>query len=138
MKFARFWLAGIILATSSGLFAADGSAGPEIGIAVRDVTPELPIRLAGYAARKREADKVDSPLLAQALAFKNASGERFVLVSLDNCEVNHAFMKPVLQQLGDRLHLARGEVAVVSSHTHSAPVLDQGPYRYGPTDAGRA
>jgi len=125
MKCARFWLGGIILATSSRLFAADGNAGPEIGIAVRDVTPELPIRLAGYAARKREADKVDSPLLAQALAFKNASGERFVLVSLDNCEVNHAFVQPVLQQLGDRLHLARGEVAVVSSHTHSAPVLDQ-------------
>ena len=97
---------------------------PEVGIAVRDITPELPIRLAGYAGRKRPADKLDQPLLLQALALKNWSGERFVLVALDNCEVSHAFMQPVLQQLADRYQLGRGAVAVVSSHTHSAPVLD--------------
>ena len=100
-------------------------ATPEIGIATRDITPELPIRLAGYAGRKRAADKVDSPLSTQALALKNGSGERFVLVALDNCEVSHAFMQPVLRQLADQLGLGRGEVAVVSSHTHSGPVLDQ-------------
>jgi neutral ceramidase len=99
-------------------------ASPEAGIAVRDVTPELPIRLAGYASRKRAADKQDSPLLAQALVLKNRSGERFVFVALDNCEVSHAFMQPVLQQLADRFRLGRGAVAVVSSHTHSAPVLE--------------
>jgi neutral ceramidase len=98
---------------------------PQIGIAVRDITPELPIRLAGYAARKRPADKLDSRLMVEALALKNVSGGRFVLVAVDNCEVSHAFMQPVLQQLADKLQLARGEVAVVSSHTHSAPVLDQ-------------
>jgi hypothetical protein len=98
---------------------------PEIGIAVRDITPELPIRLAGYAARKRAADKLDSPLVVQALAFKNVTGERFVLVSLDNCEVSHAFMEPVLKELTDKFGLGRGAVAVVSSHTHSAPVLER-------------
>lgn len=92
---------------------------------MRDVTPELPIRLAGYAARKRPADKLDTPLLVQALALKDLTGERFVFVALDNCEVSHAFMQPVLQQLTDKLQLGRGEVAVVSSHTHSAPVLEQ-------------
>jgi neutral ceramidase len=105
--------------------AAAADPNPQIGIAVRDITPELPIRLAGYAARKRPADKLDGRLTVEALALKNISGERFVLVALDNCEVSHAFMQPVLQQLADKLHLARGEVAVVSSHTHSAPVLDQ-------------
>ena len=92
---------------------------------MRDITPELPIRLAGYAGRKRPADKVDHPLLVQALALKNPSGERFVFVALDNCEVSHAFMQPVLQQLADQFQLGRGAVAVVSSHTHSAPVLEQ-------------
>jgi len=61
----------------------------------------------------------------QALALKNLSGERFVFVALDNCEVSHAFMQPVLQQLADQFQLGRGTVAVVSSHTHSAPVLEQ-------------
>lgn len=97
----------------------------EVGLAVRDITPDLPIWLAGYAGRKHTADKVDQPLLVEAMAFKNPSGERFVFVSLDNCEVSRAFMQPVLQQLAEKFQLGRGEVAVVSSHTHSAPVLDQ-------------
>ena len=98
---------------------------PEVGLAVRDITPELPIRLAGYAGRKRPADKVDHPLLVQALALKNSTGERFVFVALDNCEVSHPFMQPVLQQFAEKYQLGPGGVAVVSSHTHSAPVLEQ-------------
>jgi neutral ceramidase len=96
----------------------------QIGVAVRDITPELPIRLAGYAGRKRPADKIDTRLEVQALAMKNPSGERFVFVALDNCEVSHDFMQPVLQQLADKSNLGPGTVAVVSSHTHSGPVLD--------------
>jgi len=105
------------------VIAAENST-PEVGIAARDITPELPIRLAGYDHRKRPADKVDGPLVAQALALRNRSGERFVFVALDNCEVSRAFMAPVLQQLADRFVLRRGAVAVISSHTHSAPWLE--------------
>jgi neutral ceramidase len=107
----------------AGRAPAAESASPEVGIAVRDITPEVPIRLAGYAGRKRPADKVDHPLLAQALALKSSSGGRFVFVALDNCEVSHAFMEPVVRQWQEKFQLSRGEVAVVSSHTHSGPVL---------------
>jgi neutral ceramidase len=119
------WLALFVLIAVSGQANASEGSSLEIGLAVRDITPELPIRLAGYASRERPADKVDHPLWVQALAIRNSSGERFVFVAIDNCEVSHAFMQPVLQQLADRFQLARGEVAVISSHTHSAPVLDQ-------------
>lgn len=91
---------------------------------MRDITPELPIRLAGYAGRAQSANRIDQPLVVQALALKNPSGERLVFVALDNCEVSHAFMEPVLRQLDDQFHLGRGAVAVISSHTHSAPVLE--------------
>jgi hypothetical protein len=67
---------------------------------------------------------VDHPLLVQALAFKNPDGTRFVLVALDNCEVSRAFMQPVLEQCREKFQLRPGAVAVVSSHTHSAPVLE--------------
>jgi len=97
----------------------------EVGVAVRDITPELPIRLAGYAGRKREADKLDPPLLVQALALKNPSGERFVFVALDNLEVSRTFMQPLQRQIADQFRLGPGAVAVVSSHTHSAPVLEK-------------
>jgi neutral ceramidase len=96
----------------------------DVGLAVRDISPELPIRLAGYAGRNRAADKTDQPLLVQALAFRNPGGERFVFVALDNCEVSHAFIAPAVQECTDKFQLGRGAVAVISSHTHSGPVLD--------------
>lgn len=96
----------------------------EIGIGVRDVTPELPIWLAGYAARKKPAEKIDHPLLAQALALKNSTGERFVFVSLDNCEVSREFTAPVLEKLNAQYGLKPGAVMIISSHTHSAPALE--------------
>jgi hypothetical protein len=104
--------------------SAAGNSPLHVGVAVRDVTPEGPIWLAGYAARKKPADKIDQPLLAQALALKNPSGERFVFISLDNCEVSHGFTAPVLKQIEETRGLGRGAVMIVSSHTHSAPVLD--------------
>jgi neutral ceramidase len=97
---------------------------PQVGIAVRDITPELPIRLAGYAGRNHSAEQVDQPIVVQAVALKNPSRERFVFVALDNCGVAHAFMQPVLQQCADQFQLGHGAVAVVCSHTHSAPVLE--------------
>jgi neutral ceramidase len=115
-------LVTVVTCLGASALAAEAPS-PEIGIAVRDITPELPIRLAGYAGRKRPSDKLDHPLLAQALAFQNPSGERFVVVAVDNCEVSHEFLQPVLRQLVDRFHLPRGAVAVISSHTHSGPVL---------------
>ena len=125
--FRRFGI-GLVLCLApfmppSGI-AAENST-PQVGIAVRDITPELPIRLAGYAGRKRPADKLDHPLLVQAVAMKNLSGERFVFVALDNCEVSHAFIQPAVQQIANQFKLGRGAVAVVSSHTHSAPVLEE-------------
>ncbi len=125
MKTSAGCLLTVFLLCSTLAGVAAESPALEVGLAARDVTPELPIRLAGYAGRNRPADKVDLPLRVRAMALRNPSGERFVFVALDNCEVSHVFMQPVLQQLADTLHLERGTVAVVSSHTHSAPVLSQ-------------
>jgi hypothetical protein len=119
-------LLALVLAVMVPSFAtAATDPNPQIGIAVRDITPELPIRLSGYAGRKRPADRIEHPLLVQALALRNPSGERFVMIALDNCEVSRAFMQPVLEQIAEQFQLRRGSVAVVSSHTHSAPVLEQ-------------
>lgn len=96
----------------------------EVGFGTRDITPTRPIFLAGYAARRKPSDGIDTPLKVQALAFRSGE-ERFVIVSLDNCEVSRAFMAPVVTDL-ERLHgFEPGSVMVVSSHTHSAPILEQ-------------
>lgn len=94
-----------------------------VGLAVRDITPEGPIWLAGYAARKRPSERTEGTLLVQACAIQSGE-ERVVLVALDNCEVSRAFMAPVLDELRDQFQLKAGAVMVVPSHTHSAPVLE--------------
>lgn len=127
LRLLRCSLLAVLLlpAVRGGDGSSEGSAPPlEVGLAVRDISPELPIRLAGYASRNRPADKLDHPLLVQALALR-ASGERFVFVALDNCEVSQAFIEPVIRECREKHQLPLGAVAVVSSHTHSAPVLEE-------------
>jgi neutral/alkaline ceramidase-like enzyme len=103
--------------------AAEQGGSIEVGLAARDITPEGPIWLAGYAGRKRPSDNVDSPLMAGACAIKGVNGERVVFISLDNCEVSREITDPVLRELSARHSLKPGAVMIVSSHTHSAPVV---------------
>jgi neutral ceramidase len=111
---------------ASGSIACAAVAGDllRVGVAVRDITPQDPIWLAGYAARTHPATNRDTPLLVQALALQNPAGERFVFVALDNCEVSGDFIAPGLRALEQRHSLARGAVMIVCSHTHSGPVLE--------------
>jgi hypothetical protein len=46
-----------------------------------------------------------------------------VLVALDNCEVSGKFTAPILEKIEKSLGLSREAVLIVSSHTHSGPVL---------------
>jgi hypothetical protein len=112
----------------------------QVGLAVRDITPDGPIWLAGYASRNHPSEKVDCPLVAQAIAFRTNPDEPVVLVSVDNCEVSREFTAPVLQALSEKGHLAPNRVMIISSHTHSGPVLT-GPlmamYHFTPADKER-
>ena len=56
----------------------------EVGVARVDITPEGPIRLAGYGLRaKTESDGVLQPLEAKALAFGNDAQGASVLITVD-------------------------------------------------------
>jgi hypothetical protein len=119
-------IGALVLAPAHRLPAEEPPAGAlRAGVAVRDITPDGPIWLSGYAARNRPSERVDHPLLVQALALLDAAGERLVLVSVDNCEVSREFTAPVLEEISSKLSLPAEAVIIVSSHTHSAPCLDQ-------------
>ncbi len=114
----------LVLVLGSVPVSAPATPALEAGLAVRDITPEGPIFLAGYAARRKPSESVDSPLKVQALALRSTGGEPFVFIALDNCEVSRAFMEPVNTRLERDHGLKRGSVMVVSSHTHSAPIVE--------------
>lgn len=122
-QFSRYILA-FLTVVGLALDTLADSALLQVGIAARDVTPQGPIWLAGYAARTQPATNTDTPLLVQAMALKNPTGEQFVFVALDNCEVGGEFIRPTLREMERKHQLPRGGVMIVCSHTHSGPVLE--------------
>ena len=71
----------IVAAPARGDDAAPG--GWRAGAARVDITPDEPVWLAGYAARKSPSEGVLQPIFAKALALRDASGKTAVLVTLD-------------------------------------------------------
>jgi len=122
-KVACFFLVPVFWSLSLSAASPAGEADLRVGIASRDITPRGPIWLSGYAARNHASERIDHPLLAQAVAFADTRGGRFVLVALDNCEVNRQFTEPVLAEVRKKFDLPREAVVIICSHTHSAPCL---------------
>ncbi|GMV97196.1 MAG: hypothetical protein AMXMBFR83_15550 [Phycisphaerae bacterium] len=116
-------------APPAGELADAGSgAAPEkrplmlIGLARRDVTPEQPIRLSGYGARRRESEGVAQRLWAKALAI-GEQDRPALLVSVDNCGVPAAITEEVARRLNAKTGLPRERFTLCSSHTHAGPCL---------------
>ena len=69
-----------------------------VGVSEVDVTPDYPVRLSGYGARRDETAKCKSPLYARALAI---GAERPVLMlALDNCGVTESMTASVAAGTG--------------------------------------
>ena len=120
-------------ASAIGLFIALSMVNPvqggdnkifQIGLAQKDISPELPIRTAGYAARNKPSDKIDCPLKMQAVAFKPEQGSPFIIVTLDNCELSREYVSPVITELESQFKLSPGSIMILPSHTHSAPIME--------------
>jgi hypothetical protein len=130
----------LVVALSSPASAEEAGQGLDVGIGTRDITPDSPIWLSGYAARKQPSERVDHALEATALAIRDPSGERVVIVAIDNCELGPSFAAALQKRIDEALGLAEGTVIIVPSHTHSAPVLEdvlQVMFRFGGTEKER-
>jgi hypothetical protein len=95
-----------------------------VGVARVDITPGYPVRLSGYGSRRTEHEGVAQRLWAKALAFDDGAGRPAVLVTVDNCGVPATLRAEVLRRLAARTNLADARLAVCSSHTHCAPMLE--------------
>jgi hypothetical protein len=107
-----------------GLPEPDRAAGQavEVGVARVDITPEYPVRLAGYAVRTRESVGVQQRIWAKALALGGDEQGPALLLAVDNMGVPEAIAADVAARLG-KAGVSPDRVVVASSHTHSAPML---------------
>ena len=99
------------------------------GAARIDITPEGPVWMAGYAARKKPSEGVSQHLFAKALALDD-KGARLVIVTLDLIGVPRAVREGVERQVREKNGLRPEELLLNASHTHSGPA----PYPRGVGD----
>ncbi len=121
MKPLRLLVVALVLCAN-----AVGAAEPplqSIGVARADITPNYPVRLHGYGNRRTNSQGVAQPLFAKALAFGSDRQNPRILFTVDNLGVPGAVLEEVAARLKKRAAIAREDVALCSSHTHSAPML---------------
>jgi hypothetical protein len=102
MKLIKISLVIVAFAISLLLSGQDPKEGTlRAGIAKIDITPDIPVKLYGYASRKAPSEGVHDQLYARAIVFEN-EGKKFVLVSSDlgsyGSEVVTTFRKSILEK----------------------------------------
>ena len=95
----------------------------EVGAAQVDITPDYPIRLSGYGARRIESEGIDQHLFAQALAIGANKKSLSVLITVDNLAVPAYLREEVATRLAKKAGLRNERFAVCSTHAHTAPML---------------
>ncbi len=103
--------------------AALGAAAFKAGVARARITPDGPIWMSGYAARKHPSEGVLTELWAKALALESSKGGRVVLVTTDVIGLPRAISDVVAARVEKQYGLERARLLLNSSHTHSGPVL---------------
>lgn len=121
---------GLLLATliatagfAGDMRAASKSTLRQIGVAKVDITPDYPVRLSGYLARKTESEGVAQRIYAKALAIGSDREGPAVLITLDATGVPLALRDEVARRLQSRRKIHPDRVTLCVTHTHSAPSL---------------
>lgn len=119
LKKILFCLIALLLLNHSGLQAGDW----RVGKARVDITPNKAGWLAGYASRKKPAEGTTHPLWAKALVFEDKSGSRAAIVTTDLIGLTREISDAVGKRVAQKTGIARAQILLNSSHTHSGPVV---------------
>ena len=94
----------------------------EVGVARVDITPEGPIRLAGYASRaKSETDVVLQRLSAKAIAFGSDAQNPSVLITVDLVGIPWRITNRLAERLSEKTVIDAKQLVICASHTHGGP-----------------
>jgi putative membrane-bound dehydrogenase-like protein len=105
----------------------------QVGAARIDITPDEPIRLAGYGNRTTEASEVAQPLWAKAIAIggDDLPGPA-VMIAVENCGMTTQIRDRVASQLSKQVGLPSDHLVISVTHTHAGPMLtDWAPFIFG-------
>ncbi|MBK8094917.1 MAG: neutral/alkaline non-lysosomal ceramidase N-terminal domain-containing protein [Verrucomicrobiaceae bacterium] len=95
------------------------------GAAAVDITPDYPVRLSGYGSRTTEYEKITQRIQAAALVLQWKDEPPAAIITVDNCGVPATLRAEVLRRLAAAgKNIADERLALHSSHTHCAPMLE--------------
>jgi hypothetical protein len=113
----------LLLAICAHLTAAEpraDSPGPlRVGIATADITPEGPVWMRGFAARKKPSEGVHRSLHAQCVVFDNGQ-TRVAFVALDLCALSYNQLCR-LRTAAEAAGIPQQHLMVNCSHAHYGP-----------------
>lgn len=115
----RLWLLLFIFAAPVWNQGAEFRA----GAAAVDITPDYPIRLSGYVARKSESEGVRLHLFSKALAISEGNGKAALMITVDNVGISREIRNEIAARLQHQFSIPSERIVIFSSHTHSAPAL---------------
>jgi len=118
----------VVLLTAIGLPAAE----LWVGGATVDITPDQPVGLDGFR-NMRIAKEAATPITATALALESREGEKSldaaIMVSCDIIAIRAGIQDKVREKLQGRLPgVDLRKIFLNATHTHSAPVTEDGKY----------
>lgn len=105
------------------------------GAAKINITPDIPIRMSGYANRSEPFTGVHDSIYATALAFENGQ-TRMVMVAADVIGFSHEFVDQTKTRIKNATGVTEDQVLIVAAHNHGGPVTSV--YTGSSTDAEEA
>lgn len=93
------------------------------GFGRRQITPPMPIWLAGFAARTHPAESIAHDLWTKALALEDDRGRKLIVITVDLVTMPKAMTDMVAARVMRRHAIGRSHLLINFSHTHSGPAL---------------
>lgn len=112
-------LLSLVLGLGTGLRGAE--AGWRAGFARAVITPQQPVMMGGYANRDKPSRGVVNDLYVKAMALIDGTGHRSVLITCDFIGFRSGMADPICERIMKASGLARSQILLNSSHTHTGP-----------------
>ena len=92
----------------------------KMGCAKIDVTPDFPVFLRGYGARKQKTALVEEPVEVGVIALEQ-NAKKVLMITVDNIGIQVEDCREVTARLRKEFGIGGADVMISCSHTHFAP-----------------
>ncbi len=94
------------------------------GVSRTVITPEESMWMAGFGSRTKPSEGTLHDICAKALALEDARGNKSVMITTDLLGIPKDVSDKIKSEIYRKHGLSKAQILINSSHTHSAPVLE--------------